>query len=190
MQWMHGLQPPLLAAFSPRWVECSKSKPYLKKHACRPDACILKWLKLETISRHKKKAVRHTNLCVWQLVFWLLVVLSNYFTKFHDFSMIIKFFQIPWFFHAWNFFWCFSRFSMISRNGGTLPIATWPVLHLWVSRGRGPKNIMNEYKESDIRREAWAASKVACSCNALKCSMYQKPVLRLSFDSLCRNVFK
>ena len=36
----------------------------------------------------RKQAVRHTS----QLVFWLLLVSQNYFTKFHDFSMIIKVF--------------------------------------------------------------------------------------------------
>ena len=34
----------------------------------------------------------------------LLMVLSNYFTKHHDFPWLFRFFQIPWFFHAWNFF--------------------------------------------------------------------------------------
>ena len=53
-------------------------------------ACILKLLKLETTSS-QKLAVEHTS--VRQLVFWLLVVASNYFIKFHDFSMIIKIFS-------------------------------------------------------------------------------------------------
>ena len=65
-------------------------------------ACILKELKLETTSSQKtscrthkpqvarKLAVRHTS--VRQLVFWLLMLSSNY-TKFHDFSMIIQLFS-------------------------------------------------------------------------------------------------
>ena len=49
-------------------------------------------LKLETISSKKTSCQTQKVLCVWQLVFWLLVVLSNYFTKFHNISMIIQFF--------------------------------------------------------------------------------------------------
>ena len=40
-------------------------------------ACILKLLKLETTSSQDT------------LVFWLLVVSSNYFTKFHDYSVVV-----------------------------------------------------------------------------------------------------
>ena len=63
-----------------------------QQYACRP--CmhfeIIKNLK-SPVARNL--AVGHTS--VRQLVFWLLVVSSNYFTKLHDFSMIIQIFQIP-----------------------------------------------------------------------------------------------
>ena len=39
-------------------------------------------------------------------------------------------FQIPWFFHAWNFFWWFSRFSMISRACGN-PVTLNCPSHIW-----------------------------------------------------------
>ena len=59
-------------------------------------------------------------LCVWQLGFCLLVVSSNYFTKFHDFSIIIQFFSNSMIFPCMELFWRFSRFSMIFRVCGNL----------------------------------------------------------------------
>ena len=78
-------------------------------------ACILKYLKLVNTSSQKTSHQTKKTLCVWQLVFWLLVVLSNYYTQFHDFLHDYSVFWIPWFFHAWNFFMWLFRFSMIPR---------------------------------------------------------------------------
>ena len=65
----------------------------------------------------RKLAVGHTS--VGRLVLWLLVVSSNYFTKFHDFSMIIQvFFKIHDFSMHGTFFKRITRFSMISRACG------------------------------------------------------------------------
>ena len=76
---------------------------YLNKHACR----LYMHFEIFKTWNHQwpEYLLSDTQVvCVWQLVLWLLVVSSNYFTKFHDFSMIIQVFQIPQFSHAWNFF--------------------------------------------------------------------------------------
>ena len=64
----------------------------------------------------RKLAVRHTS--VLRLVFWLLVISSNYFTKFHDFSMITQVFPNSMIIPCMELFYRFSRFSMISRACG------------------------------------------------------------------------
>ena len=70
-------------------------------------AFIFKYLKPPVA---RKLAVGPTS--VWQLVFWLLGVSTNYFTKFHDFSKIIQFFSNSM--HGTFVQW----FSMISRACG------------------------------------------------------------------------
>ena len=65
------------------------------------------------------------NLCVWQLVFWLLVVSSNYFTKFHDFPMIIQVFSNSMIFPRMELFIWFFRFSMISSACGNPAYVTY-----------------------------------------------------------------
>ena len=86
-----------------------------QQHVCRP--CMhLENNKNLRPPEARKLAVGHTS--VRQLVFWLLLVLSNYFTKFHDFSITIQFFSNSMIFPCMELFYRFSRFSMISRVCG------------------------------------------------------------------------
>ena len=144
---------------------------HLNKHACRQ--CmhfeIIKTWNHQYIAR--KLAVRHTSFCVWQLVFWLLLVSSNYFTKSRDFSMIIQFFFIPWFFHAWNFFCDFPGFTwfseLVERNWHTCfnhsPRAFTACIHE-VCLGKKKKI------ELLLTPAKWSRTVLECSKIILECS--------------------
>ena len=70
---------------------------------------------------------------VRQLVFWQLVVSSNYITKFHDFSMIIQvFFKFHDFSMHGTFFSGFPGFPWFPELVGTLHKAKWQDLTNWV----------------------------------------------------------
>ena len=101
---MHSLQHPLFTMLSIN-VECSnKSMLVDMMHAF--------WN-----NKNLKPPVAR-KLGVRQLVFWLLVVLSNYFTKFNDFSMILQFFSNSM--HACNFYSDFPGFPWFQELVGTL----------------------------------------------------------------------
>ena len=56
--------------------------------------------------------------------------------------MIFSFFQIPWFFHAWNFFLWFSRFSRFSSARGNP--ALYAIIHyVHLSKIDQVKNAVN-----------------------------------------------
>ena len=72
-----------------------------QQHACRPR--ILKLLKLETTSSQKTSCLTH------------FLTPRGFVELFHKIPwfcpLLFRFFKIPWFFHAWNLFLWFSRFS-------------------------------------------------------------------------------
>ena len=53
----------------------------------------------------RKLPVRHTSFVCLTTSYWILVVLSNYFTKFYDFSMIIQVFSNSMIFPCTELFW-------------------------------------------------------------------------------------
>ena len=113
-------------------------------------ACILKQLKLEATSSQ--------ILCVWQLVFWLLVVSSNYFTKFHDFTMIIQVIKLHDFSMHGTFWGFTSRFFMISRACGNPVSRTtslWKVQIYWYLKGLPQCISLFQYSRTNRTRSKW-----------------------------------
>ena len=69
----------------------------------------------------RKLAVGHAS--VRQLVFWLLVVSSNYFTKFHDYSMNTMIFPCMELFLVIFWWILISAISMSSKNRAKRPLS-------------------------------------------------------------------
>ena len=72
------------------WLDCQGNE-FFPKQKGTPSLVKIEHKNTATLDsvRSKKKS----KVAVLQLVFWLLLVSSNYFTKFHDFPMIIHYFQ-------------------------------------------------------------------------------------------------
>ena len=64
------------------------------------------------------------------------------------FPGLFNFLQIPWFFHAWNFYSRFSRFSMISRACGNPDLIKWQTMtgSFWLASHQGLLNHWNRTK--------------------------------------------